>query len=746
VTPESGKSGAGHGDEGIAIIGVSGRYPGAESVAALWENLINGRDAITEIPPSRWKYADYFSADKESPRKSYCKSHCKWGGFIDSVDPSGRWLFDLPPQTTAAAGLFLETVWNLFEDAGCTRAGLQQDYASRVGVFVAADEASVGTPATIAQQAAAYFELHGPCATLDAGSLVAVDMACRDLLAGNCQLAVAGGVTLCLHPETYVDLSQAGLLGSRASSRSFGEGDGFLPAEGVGAVLLKLLSQAAVDGDRVLAVIRSSLAMPSQGNAQDHTAEREAQVHLVEEGFRRSGIDPQTIGYVEASANGDMPHDAAEFDVLREAFRRFTGRKQFCPIGSVKANLGNARAASGMAQLSKVILQLQHRRLAPSIKLNALNAQLDFAASPFYLLDWPRAWQAPRSPADPLSSQPRRATVSVFEAGGTHVHLIVEEHNSSAEKGSQLDASASQQAVSATSPEVVALSAHTPEALRLVARRLLECVRHDWDIRSKRDPLDGVPTLADIAYTLQSFREAMGCRLALVVDDFEGLKYGLEHYLYDPEGAAGTMQSLLTPEPAASSAMICRGQPGGNAAIKTLLSGSAGAAMVHALLVEGDLHNVALYWAQGGEIGWSALHAGKVLRKVALPVYPFVLSASERRFLGADRRGSGAVAPDVPVDTVEGTLTAIWKDLFGLERIGRHQNFFELGGDSQLGLHMIARVRDAVQVDLPLGYLYEAPTVAKMSEKIIWAAALSGTPVAVGGREAELDYEEGILR
>ena len=299
--------------------------------------------------------------------------------------------------------------------------------------------------------------------------------------------------------------------------------------------------------------------------------------------------------------------------------------------------------------------------------------------------------------------------------------------------------------------EIIVLSANKPDALRVVAWRLLDYIKNGMGGKSARNATGA--SLADLAYTLQSFREEMNCRLAMVVSRFEELVRGLEEYLLNEDAATTAVQKILGHTQAGVPITIYRGDLDKTTQVTSLLSGSAGEAMVKALLMEGDLVNVALCWVQGGKIDWSALRKDKSLRKAPLPVYPFSLSNHERQLLREGMQPVGRSTSDANAhgirsassSAVESVLTAIWKELFGLERIGRYQNFFELGGDSQLGMHMISRVRDAMQVDLPLGYLYEMPTIAKMSEKIAHMAALSAVPFAMEGTEIDHEYEEGII-
>ncbi|WP_241015168.1 SDR family oxidoreductase, partial [Burkholderia sp. Ac-20379] len=429
----------------IAVIAVAGRYPGADTIDAFWSVLQEGRDCIGPIPAERWDHAPFYSALKGQPGTSYCQ----WGGFLSDVAGFDAAFFGVKPRDAALMDpqerLFLQTVWHLLERGGHSRERLRSDYQARVGVYVGAmtmpyhaietdpeARALVGLSsyASIANRVSYFFDLQGPSVALDtmcSSGLQAVHLACQSLQRGECRLAIAGGVNLSLHPDKYVGLSRAGLLGSHAQSRSFSDGDGYLPAEGVGAVLLKPLADAVRDRDPVLAVIKASASNHGGHGAGYAAPSADAQARLIEDNLRAARIDARSIGYVEAAANGSSLGDAIELRALTRAFRTFTGESGFCAIGSVKSNLGHAEAASGMAQLTKVLLQLQHRMLVPSmlpLSQARRNPHADFTGTPFV----PQMQAAPwlRRRVDGVEA-PLRATVSAFGAGGSNVHLIVEE-------------------------------------------------------------------------------------------------------------------------------------------------------------------------------------------------------------------------------------------------------------------------------------------------------------------------------
>ncbi|MFI1761425.1 SDR family NAD(P)-dependent oxidoreductase [Streptomyces sp. NPDC020800] len=612
-------------EEAIAVVGLAGRYPGAADLDELWENLVTARDCVTQVPADRWDHEQVTGEPGEVPQ---------WGGFLDSVADFDALLFNVAPSEAAIMDpqtrLFLECVWTLLESSGYTRDRLRTRHSGRVGVYVgtmyqqyqllssdAVHESitSVVSAGAVANRVSHFFDLRGPSMAVDttcSSSLVAIHMACEELRRGGSELMIVGGVNLSLHPKKYLGLRMTGLMGSSPDSRAFLDGDGFVPAEGVGAVLLKPLSQAVSDGDEVLAVIRSSAVNHKGRTNGPMVPSVEQQEELVEENLRRAGVHPRTVSYVEASANGSQLGDAIEFAALKNVFGRHTPDEGFCALGTVKSTLGNLEAASGVAQLSKVALQMRHGRLTPPLLRGGLNPGLQLDGTAFYLPEQATRWDRPVAQIDGVRREyPRRATISAFGAGGSNAHLVVEEYLPAADGREPAD--------DAREPRIVVLSARTADRLRTHARRVLDFVRTNDEV-----------SVADLAYTLQRGREAMEHRLALVAEDVKQLVGALEHFLRD-EAADTAPVPLFTGDTRRDGADI-----------GALLTGSAGEALVQQLLAENRPEDVALFWARGGAVPWDRVQgSGRVLS--ALPTYPF---DRQRHWLNpGPADGTAAVAP-----------------------------------------------------------------------------------------------------
>jgi acyl transferase domain-containing protein/threonine dehydrogenase-like Zn-dependent dehydrogenase len=435
--------------EDIAVIGISGRYPLSANLSELWKHLKAGDNCISEPPPDRWRTSLVRLLSGERFRTT---DRRYYGGFLEEIDRFDHYLFEvnrgevmsLPPELR----LFLEIAWETFEDAGYTRRALtefQTKHGLGVGVFVGtmysqypwsmpsleqAVLSSNGTDWQIANRTSHFFNLTGPSIAINSAcssSLTAIHLACESLKHGNCSMAIAGGINLTLDPSKYDSLQHAGFLGSGNQSKSLGVGDGYIPGEGVGAVLLKLLSMAIRDKDRVDAVIKGSFVNHSGGRQLYSVPDPRQQATLIAASIQRSGIDPSTIGYVESAANGSKLGDPIEVIALNNAFRQYTDKQEYCALGSVKSNLGHLEAASGMSQLSKVILQLRHKTLVPSINASPRNPNIRLERTAFHLQEQALPWQ-PMGHPESGKALPRRAMINSFGAGGAYANLVLEEH------------------------------------------------------------------------------------------------------------------------------------------------------------------------------------------------------------------------------------------------------------------------------------------------------------------------------
>jgi myxalamid-type polyketide synthase MxaE and MxaD len=497
--------------EPIAVIGLGCRFPGGgDGPSGYWRLLRDGVDAIGAIPPERWDAAALYDADPQAP----WKTHVQQAAFLEHVDGFDASFFNISPREAMSMDpqqrVFLEVAWHALEDAGLSTTRLA---GSRTGVFagvcsndrqnlqVADLDAldplyfGVGHAHNILSGRLAYlFDLKGPNIAIDtacSSSLVAVHLACQSLRAGEADIALAGGVNLILSPLSLLLPGKMGLMAADGRSRTFdGRADGMGRGEGCGAVVLRRLSDAVADGDRILAVIRGS-AVNQDGRTTSLTAPNgRSQQAVIEQALQNAGIEPWRLSYIETHGTATALGDPIEVNALR-AVVGAPRDGRVCALGSVKSNVGHTEAAAGVAGLIKVVLSLQHAQLPAHLHFQQLNPNISLDDTPFFIPTESQSWQA--------GGEPRVAGVSSFGWSGTNAHVVIEE---APETVKRPDASAGE-------PIVLPLSARHPEALRALASSYRDVLADESNDAS----------LADIAYTASVRRSHFEHRLALVGHD-----------------------------------------------------------------------------------------------------------------------------------------------------------------------------------------------------------------------------------
>ncbi|WP_052429552.1 SDR family NAD(P)-dependent oxidoreductase [Paenibacillus borealis] len=463
----------------IAIIGLSGQYPMADTLEEFWEVLSRGQDCVTEIPPERWDYRKDYHPEKGKPGKVYTK----WGAFMKDVEKFDAGFFHISPREAELMDpqerLMLQSTYHTLEDAGTAPDTLS---GKKVGVFIGvmnshyqmlgAEQYMNGrlmdvrsSFASIANRISYHFNFKGPSLAIDtmcSSALVAIHMACESIRHGESEMAVAGSVNTIVHPAKYIFLADQRFGSTEGKCRAFGQGgDGYVPGEGVGAVLLKPLEAALRDGDPVYGLIKGT-AVNHGGKVSSYTVPNpNAQSELIEEALRRSGVHPEQISYIEAHGTGTALGDPIEVAGLTKAFKKFTAKTQFCAIGSVKSNIGHLESAAGMASLTKVLLQMKHKQLVPSILAEQLNENIDFAKTPFYVQRSLQPWEPlTEETPDGLKVQPLRAGISSFGAGGTNAHIIIEQYEPDVTPAARNE------------EQLIVLSAKSKDKLQAQARQL----------------------------------------------------------------------------------------------------------------------------------------------------------------------------------------------------------------------------------------------------------------------------------
>ncbi|MGW1984074.1 SDR family NAD(P)-dependent oxidoreductase [Streptomyces collinus] len=433
--PEADPEPVGPDDDAIAVVGISGRYPMARDLDEFWANLRDGRDCVSTVPADRWDHAAIYSEDRRTPGRSYGK----WGGFLSGVDEFDAEFFHISPNEAAVLDpqerLFLQEAWHAFEEAGHAPsawrgrpvgvfAGVMYNQYQLYGAGPEPGPVPSSFSASIANRVSYFLDLRGPSIALDSmcsSSLTALHLAVEAIRRGECEAALAGGVNLAVHPNKYLLLSQSSFLSTDGRCRAFGEGgDGYVPGEGVGVVLLRPLRDALRDGDHVHAVIRGTAVNHGGRTAGFSVPNPASQAALIAGSLRRAAVDPAHLGYLEAHGTGTSLGDPIEVAALEEAFDRIGAGPGPWPIGSVKSNIGHLESAAGVAALTKVVLQLRHRELVPSLHADPLTSAVRWETARFRV-------QRKRAPWPGRADVPRTAAISSFGAGGANAHVVLAE-------------------------------------------------------------------------------------------------------------------------------------------------------------------------------------------------------------------------------------------------------------------------------------------------------------------------------
>ncbi|MBW4454431.1 MAG: SDR family NAD(P)-dependent oxidoreductase [Nostoc indistinguendum CM1-VF10] len=506
--------------EGIAMIGISGRFPGANNVKEFWHNLQAGIESISQLADEELLSAGI------APSCLDDNNYVKASGVLEDIDLFDAAFFDFNPKeaeiTDPQHRLFLECAWEALESAGYDSNRCE----SRIGVYAGASlnnylsfdlnsdqvgsaqsyQKLIGNDKDFLSTRVSYkLNLTGPSLTVQTAcstSLVAINLACQSLINYQCDMALGGGVSIRVPHKTGYLYQPGGTLSPDGHCRAFdAQAQGTTVGNGVGVVLLKRLDDAIADGDHIYAVIKG-WAINNDGSVKvGYTAPSiDGQAEAIAEAIMLAGVEPETISYIEAHGTGTTLGDPIEIAALTKVFRSSTDKKGFCAIGSVKTNIGHLDAASGVTGLIKTALALKNQQIPPSLNFEQPNPQIDFDNSPFYVNTKLTQWKQELSP--------HRAGVSSLGMGGTNAHVVLEE----------APIQVRSQKSKVKSQYLLCLSAKTESALETATDNLAQHLIQHPDLN-----------LADVAYTLQVGRKEFNHRRILVCRDIQDAVNTLEN-------------------------------------------------------------------------------------------------------------------------------------------------------------------------------------------------------------------------
>ncbi|MBM7584502.1 thioester reductase-like protein [Bacillus pakistanensis] len=715
----------------IAIIGMAMHYPKATNRNEFWSNLIHEMDCSGDFPVERRGDMESYLRFKNSLNDTLKYFR---GSYLEKIDEFDYSFFGITPKEAVLMDpnqrLFLQTAWKAIEDAGY---GGKKLVGSKTGVIVSSEGAKPLSYQTIVQDVEpestylAYpgnsgpmtasrisylLDLHGPTMLIDtscSSSLSAVNVAVQMLRNGQMDQAIVGAIKINLLP---IDIgSRVGMESSDGRTRTFADNsDGTTLGEGSAALIFKPLSKAIRDHDHIYAVIKGS-ASNNDGRAISVTAPNPiTQEAVIVEAWKDAGINPEHISYIEAHGTATQLGDPIEISGITNAFQRYTDKKQFCAIGSVKSNYAHTYCLAGITGVIKAALSLQHRKIPASLHFHKPNQNISFEESPLYINDQLTDWET--------DGKPRLCGVSSFGMSGTNCHIVLEE--APQREGNE---------VVQRDPHVFTLSTKTETSLHLL---LIDYLRDLTQEQSKQ------VSLSDICYTASTGRGHYPHRIALIVNDLRELQCKLMKLAQD--GWEETEKNVYYQHTTHSFETEEASQY-----VEQVLGTDT---EKESLLIK-----IADLYVKGADIDWEKLYSKQSPHKVSLPTYPFdhvkcwidipetsAINMTDPELLQTYQEVAGYLEEqesldsttkmkvekwlgtfkkflpnesESPLQSVELTgrednnyskneqeIAVVWQNILGLKVVNIHEDFFDLGGDSFIAIQLVSKLHKKYQVTL----------------------------------------------
>ena len=665
----------------IAIIGMSGRFPGAENIKEFMNNLINGKDSV-----------------KRNMTKS--TGFVSVGGLLKDIDLFDASFFNISPREAEMMNpqhrLFLEDAWKLIESAGYNveliddQVSIYASSNSNIYDSLNENETLAGKflnrinnePDFLPTMVSYRLNLKGESIAVQtacSSSLVSVHMACQSIISGNSDLSIAGGVSITLPQQQHYKYQEGMIYSPDGYCRPFdAEARGTVEGHGLGLVLLKRADKAIRDNDHIYAIIKGS-AVNNDGKLKlgfkaPSTSGQEA---VIKKALSISEVPIESIRYVEAHGTGTLLGDVIEIDALTKAYRNFTEAKQFCAIGSVKSSVGHLIHAAGITGLIKAALCVHQGFIPKTLHYNVPNPKIEFEKTPFYVAEDYKVWDS--------EIIPRRAAVSSFGIGGTNAHLILEEAPKMTRILEEFD----------NNFYAITLSAISQDKLNIMKDNLKKHILNNPNL-----------PLCDIAFTLNTGRKGFKCRFATVVKDVEELISCLESNVNN--------YNIFEEECLAFSN-----------------SGNVTISNKEVMFDKNAMLQLAKSWVKGKDIDWCSIFRDKDVKRVPLPTYPFTRQSFWREDLpkektdelisqpeGIDQFEFSSVNP-LNNSEIQKKVGNIFKEILGLNEINYDEDLFELGGDSLTMAEILTDIEEEFKTTISLHDAFEAQNVKELSAIVI---------------------------
>jgi 3-oxoacyl-(acyl-carrier-protein) synthase/thioesterase domain-containing protein/aryl carrier-like protein len=707
-------------EEPIAIIGMNGIFPQADNLDEFWEHLVQEKQLITEIPEERFDWRAF-----DDPK-------VKWGGFMKEVDKFDAAFFGISAREADVMDpqhrLFLQVAWGAIEEAGYKPSDLSgtdtgifvgigtQDYAQLIDQHLTEYNpyALTGrTPFMLVNRISSMLNLHGPSEPVDtacSSSLVALHKAAEAIRRGTCRMAIAGGVNVILTPSVHLYFSEAGMLSDNGECNVFDkDAGGTVRSEGVGAILLKRMSDAIADGDHIHAVIRNS-AQNHKGKSSSLTAPNaNAQADLLLDVYGKAKVDPATIGYIETHSTGTRLGDPIEIAGLKNAFNELYRKngvssvQPHCALGSLKTNIGHLETAAGIGAVIKVLLSLKNKTIPGTPGFKELNPYIKLSESPFYINEKSTPWERIQP------GIPRRAGVSAFGFGGVNAHVMIEEYVGE-------HPGRSREKIMLETPALIVLSAANRE-------RLIEQAKQLVDAMEKMQFQD--EDLPDIAYTLQVGREGHEERLALTAASIDELRKKLLAWLQgDNTRGNGVFQGKANKR---------------DDVLALLVQDEGMEDVIEAWVKKGEYNKLLSLWVRGLAWDWNMFYPNAKPRRVSLPTYPFErqrhwlqISNAELRYAEKESgsRQTATIAAmkesinsstesDITRVSISNKIVNLFASLIGVKasEIDKDQSVVELGADSII-LTQVLQQLQSIDPSIDFETLYNCTSIREIVDVI----------------------------